>query len=125
MNSVNLIGRICAPVEVHTTGSGTSVGHMRLAVQRAKGKDGEDRGADFVDITVWGRLAEVCGEYLAKGRRVGIAGRLNHSEWQTDDGSRRQKLEVIAENVDFLDGSRTDSGESDSSSTPEAAEAAA
>jgi single-strand DNA-binding protein len=125
MNSVNLIGRLTADPELRASGSGTSVGHLRLAVQRSKGKDGEDRGADFVDIVTFGRQAEVCSEYLAKGRRVGIIGRLNHSEWETDDGSRRQKLEVIAENVEFLDGARSDSDEPGGSSTPEAVEAAA
>ena len=125
MNSVNLIGRLTADPELRESGSGTSVGHLRLAVQRSKGKDGEDRGADFVDIVTFGRQAEVCGEYLAKGRRVGIVGRLNHREWEADDGSRRQKLEVIAENVEFLDGARSDSDESNGSSTPEAVEAAA
>jgi single-strand DNA-binding protein len=125
MNSVNLIGRLTADPELRATGSGNSVGHLRLAVQRTRGKDGEDRGADFVDIVTFGRQAEVCGEYLAKGRRVGIAGRLNHSEWETEDGNRRQKLEVIAENVEFLDGARSDSDEPAGSSTPEAVEAAA
>ncbi len=124
MNTVNLIGRLTADPELRESGSGTSVGHLRLAVQRSKGKDGEDRGADFVDIVTFGRQAEVCGEYLAKGRRVGIVGRLTHSEWDTDDG-HRQKLEVTAENVDFLGAPRNDSGEPNGSSTPEAVEAAA
>ncbi|MDQ6807547.1 MAG: single-stranded DNA-binding protein [Actinomycetota bacterium] len=124
MNSVNLIGYLTADPEARSTPGGTSVTKMRVAVQRPKGKDGEDRGADFVDITAWGRLAEVCGEYLAKGRRVGIVGRLTHSEWDTDDG-HRQKLEVTAENVDFLGAPRNDSGEPNGSSTPEAVEAAA
>jgi single-strand DNA-binding protein len=121
---INLIGRLTADPELRESGSGTSVGHLRLAVQRSKGKDGVDRGADFVDIVTFGRQAEVCSEYLAKGRRVGIVGRLNHREWDADDG-RRQKLEVIAENVEFLDGSRSDSGEPNGSSTPKAVEATA
>lgn len=125
MNSVNLIGRITTSPDTRSTGSGTTVCHLRLAVQRTRGKDGEDRGADFIDVVTFGRQAEVCGEYLAKGRRVGIIGRLNHSEWETEDGSRRQKLEVIAENVEFLDGARTDQAEENGSSPAKAVEAAA
>lgn len=109
MNSVNLIGRLTASPELRNTDSG-SVTRLRVAVQRRRGKDGEDRGADFVDVTAFGAQAENCAQYLTKGRRVGIIGRLHHSEWDGDDG-RRQRLEVIAENVEFLDAPRGDTVE--------------
>lgn len=102
MNSVNLTGRLTTAPELHDR-SGTQVGRLRLAIQRPRGKDGEDRGADYVDVTTFGRQAEVCGSYLAKGRRVAISGHLRHSEWEAEDGSRRQKVEVVAERVEFLD----------------------
>jgi single-strand DNA-binding protein len=95
------------------------VGRLCLAVQRPRTKGGEDRGADLVDVTVFNNQAQVCGQYLAKGRRVAIEGRLQHSEWQAEDGSRRQKLEVVTRNVEFLDSPRRDQAEAD------AAEAAA
>ena len=118
LNSVILIGRLTADPELHERG-GTQVGRLRLAVQRRRNRDGEDRGADFVDVTVFGNQAEVCSQYLAKGRRVAIEGRLQHSEWQAEDGSRRQKLEVIANTVEFLDRKPSDD------QAPEAVEAAA
>lgn len=102
MNSVNLTGRLTTAPELHDR-SGTQVGRLRLAIQRPRGKDGEDRGADYVDVTTFGRQAEVCSSYLAKGRRVAISGHLRHSEWEAEDGSRRQKVEVVAERVEFLD----------------------
>jgi single-strand DNA-binding protein len=112
-----LIGRLTAAPEVQDR-SGTQVGRLRLAVQRPR-RDGEDRGADFVDVTVFGNQAHVCGQYLAKGRSVAIEGRLQHSEWQAEDGSRRQKLEVIANSVEFLDRKPSEDQQ------PEAVEAAA
>jgi single-strand DNA-binding protein len=118
MNQVSLTGRLTSDPEVHDR-NGTQVGRLRLAVQRARTKDGEDRGADYVDVTVFNNQAEVCNKYLAKGRRVAIEGRLQHSEWQAEDGSRRQKLEVVARSVEFLDSPRREDAE------PEAAEAAA
>ena len=102
MNSVHLIGRLTTDPELQDR-SGTPVGRLRLAVQRTRSRDGEDRGADYVDVTVFNTQAEVCSQYLAKGRRVAVEGRLQHSEWQAEDGSRRQKLEVVARNVEFLD----------------------
>jgi single-strand DNA-binding protein len=115
---ISLIGRLTAAPELRDR-SGTQVGRLRLAVQRPRTKDGEDRGADYVDVTVFNNQAEVCNKYLAKGRRVAIEGRLQHSEWQAEDGSRRKKLEVVARSVEFLDSPRREDAE------PEAAEAAA
>ena len=108
MNAVQLVGRLTTAVDLHERG-GTQVGRLRLAVQRPRGKDGEDRGADFVDVTTFGRQAEVCGEYLAKGRRIAVQGHLRHSEWEAENGGRRQKLEVVAERVEFLDSPQRES----------------
>ncbi len=103
MNSVNITGRLTADPELRATKDGSPVGSLRVAIQRRRGAEGEDRGAEFVDVTVFGSQAEVCASYLAKGRKVAIEGRLHHSEWQAEDGSRRQKLEVTANSVEFLD----------------------
>ncbi len=120
MNSVNLTGNLTRDPELHTTNGGTVIGRLRLALQRPKDKNGEDSGADFVDIKVFGRQAEVCSEYLAKGRRVGVEGRLAHSEWEAEDGSKRQHLEVIARHVEFLDGPRSDQTETEPAEAAEA-----
>ncbi len=100
MNSVQLTGNLTQDPELRKTSSDTSVAQMRLAVSRPR-KNGEDQGADYVDVTVFGPQAENCVKYLAKGRKVGVEGHLHHSEWQSDNG-RRQRLEVTAERVEFL-----------------------
>ena len=106
MNSVNITGRLTADPELKTTKSDTQVGSLRLAVQRPR-RGGEDQGADYVDVTVFGQQAEIASQYLSKGRKIGVVGRLHHSEWDTDNG-RRQKLEVIADQIEFLDPRKTD-----------------
>jgi single-strand DNA-binding protein len=107
VNSVQLTGRLTADFELRGSNGGTQVGGLRLAVQRPRGKDGEDRGADYVDVTVFGNQAEICAKYLAKGRKVAVDGHLHHSEWDGENG-HRQKLEVVARNVEFLDARRPD-----------------
>ena len=114
---INLIGRLTADPTLNER-KGTQVGNLRLAVQRPR-KDGEDQGADYVDVTVFGRQAEICKEYLAKGRKIAVQGRLHHSEWDGENG-RRQKLEVNADSVEFLDPRKRDED-----SEPEPVEAAA
>lgn len=122
MNSVNLIGRLTADPELHKAESG-SVVKLRVALQRRRGKNGEDRGADFVDVTAFGDQAENCARYLSKGRSVGVVGRLHHSEWDSDDG-RRQRLEVIADNVQFLGGAKRDDEQPQEQAEPVAGAAA-
>ena len=123
MNSVSLTGRLTQNVTARTTTDGTSVGTMRLAVQRPR-KDGADQGADYVDVTVFGRQADTCAQYLAKGRKVAIEGHLHHSEWDSDNG-RRQKLEVVARNVEFLDTAKRDDSDTEPTEATETAPAAA
>ena len=114
MNSVNLIGRLTRDPELRTTAGGTEVCGMRIAVDR------QAEGADYVDVTAFGKLAEVCQQYLEKGRQVGVAGRLHYSEWEADDGSKRSKHEVIAASVQFL-GSKGVESTSEGDSQPVAA----
>lgn len=108
LNRVTLVGRLTRDPEVRRTPGGDPVCSLRLAVSsRARGDDGAwaDRG-NFFDVTVFGRQAEALGAHLAKGRRVGVDGRLAWREWQARDGTRRQGVEVIASDVVFLDGRR-------------------
>jgi len=105
VNAVHLIARLAdAPTERET--SSGPVCNLRLAIPRPKGRDGEDRGADFIDVAVWGPQATACATYLAKGRKVAVAGRLQHREWEAEDGSRRSRVQVLADNVEFLDAPR-------------------
>ncbi len=101
---ISLTGRLTQNMTVRSSGDGTSVGTMRVAVHGPR-KEGADQGADYVDVTVFGRQAETCAQYLTKGRKVAVEGHLDHSEWNSDSG-RRQKLEVLARNVEFLDAAR-------------------
>ena len=97
MNSVNLIGRLTRdPEKRMIPNKGTEVSVMRLAVARP----GE--GSDYVSVTAFGKLAQSCNQYLAKGRQVAVQGRLSHSEWKTKDGERRERHEVVANSVTFL-----------------------
>jgi single-strand DNA-binding protein len=109
LNRVTLVGRLTRDPELRHTQGGDPVCSIRLAVSsRARDESGNwgDR-SNYFDITVFGRQAETASTYLAKGRRIGVDGRLSWREWQAQDGSRRQNVEVIANDVFFLD-SRAD-----------------
>ncbi|HEX5260951.1 MAG TPA: single-stranded DNA-binding protein [Gaiellales bacterium] len=114
INRVILTGNLTADPELSTLPSGTSVCKLRLAVNR-RYKDqssGEwTEKPNYFDIKVWGAQGENCANYLSKGRPVAVDGRLEWSEWESQDGSKRSKVEVVADTVQFL-GSRGDSGES-------------
>ena len=99
MNSVSLIGNLATEVEVREVGSDRKVASFLLAV----GRGGRDGGADFVWVSAWDRQAELCAEYLGKGRRVGVDGRLKSRTWE-QEGRRRDAVEVVARRVDFLSG---------------------
>lgn len=105
MNDLNVwagSGRLTRDPELRQTPSGTSVCQLGLAVN-ASYKDGEewkDR-ASFFDVVVWGRQGEVCARYLTKGARVTIGGRLEQRQWEAQDGTKRSKVEIIAETVIF------------------------
>lgn len=102
-NKVLLMGNLTRDPELRFTASGAAVASFGLAVNR-KYKSGDDWKEDvcFVDITVWGRTGENCAEYLHKGSGVFIEGRLNFQSWETQDGQKRNKLEVVANVVQFL-----------------------
>jgi single-strand DNA-binding protein len=97
MNQISLIGRLTADPETHA-GERHESARFRLAVDR-RGAD----GADFIPVVVFDRLAEVVAEHLAKGRLVSVTGRLRSSDWTTAEGERRFRLEVVGEDVQFLD----------------------
>ncbi len=105
-NKVILIGNLTRDVELRYTPSGTAVGKFGLAVNRVY-KDnvtGENKQEVlFIDITVFGRSAEVANQYLNKGRRVLVEGRLVLDQWVDSSGQKRSKHSVIAERVQFMD----------------------
>lgn len=107
INSVVLVGNLTRDPELRHTPSGTAVTTLRIAVNdRVKrGEEWQD-AAYYFDVTVWGRTAENCAQYLAKGRPVGVQGKLTWREWDAQDGTKRQSVEVVADNVQFLGGGR-------------------
>jgi single-strand DNA-binding protein len=114
INRVVLVGNLTRDPELRTTPGGTSVCKLRLAVNsRTKGADGQwaDK-PNYFDVTVWGNQAESCAQYLSKGRPVGVDGRLDWREWDAQDGTKRQAVEIIAESVQFLGGRDSEGGAS-------------
>jgi single-strand DNA-binding protein len=107
VNVVTLIGNLATDVDVREVGPEKKVASFVVAVDRA----GRDGGADFVSVSAWDRQAELCAEYLGKGRRVAIDGRLRSRSWE-EDGKRRSRIEVVARRIEFLGGGpRRDEGD--------------
>ena len=104
MNSVVLIGRLARDPELsYTPSTQTAVCHFTLAVDRPR-RQGEDRGADFLRITVFGRQAENCDRYLSKGRQAAVHGRIETGSYKNRDGVTVYTTDIIADNVEFLGG---------------------
>ena len=102
LNKVVLIGRLTKDPDTRVLNSGSSVSTFTLAVDRTfKSRDGE-RGTDFIPIVAWGKTAELCGQYLSKGRQTGVAGRIQTRSYDANDGTKRYVTEVVAEEVTFL-----------------------
>ena len=113
MNSVVLIGRLCADPELsYTPNTQTAVCRFTLAVDRPR-RQGEDQGADFIRITVWGKQAENCDRYIAKGRQVAVAGRIQTGSYTDRNGQKVYTTDVVANNVEFLASGSSDNSRSD------------
>ncbi len=102
-NKVMLMGNLTRDPEVRFTPSGMAVADLGLAVNRRyRGSDGQDHEETcFVKVTVWGRQAENCGQYLKRGRPIFVEGRLKFDEWEKD-GQKFNRLSVVGERVQFL-----------------------
>jgi single-strand DNA-binding protein len=106
INRVVLVGNLTRDPELRHTPSGTAVCKLRIAVNTRQ-KDAQGNWGDkpnYFDVTVWGNQGESCAQFLAKGRPVGIDGRLDWREWDAQDGTKRQAVEIIADTVQFLGG---------------------
>lgn len=104
MNKVILIGRLTKDPELKfTSGNGNAVTTFTLAVERRMpNKDGV-READFIQIVVWGKVAESSANYLSKGKLAGVSGRIQVRSYDAKDGTKRYVTEVVAEEVQFLE----------------------
>jgi len=104
LNKVLLIGNLGKDPEVRYTASGTAVASFSLATSeksKNKGDEWEER-TEWHNITLWGRLAEIAGEYLSKGKTVFIEGRLQTRKWQDKDGKDRFTTEIVGEKIQML-----------------------
>ena len=112
INTVVITGNLTRDPELRSLPSGTSVCKLRVAVnsRRKDGQSGEwvDK-PNYFDVTVWGAQGENCANYLSKGRPVAVQGRLDWREWENQEGQKRQAVEIIANEVQFL-GSRDGGG---------------
>jgi len=105
INSVVLVGRLTRDPELKHLPSGSSVLEMGLAVN-GRQKDDTGNWADkpnFFDVKVYGNQAEFLSQHLAKGRRIGVSGRLDWRSWEASDGTKRSKVDVVAFDIQFLD----------------------
>jgi single-strand DNA-binding protein len=107
INRVVLVGNLTRDPELRNTPSGMSVCSLRLAVNTRRKDNATGQWTEkpnYFDVTVWGAQGESCAQYLAKGRPVAIDGRLEWREWDAQDGTKRQAVEIIADSVQFLGG---------------------
>lgn len=104
MNKAILIGNLTRDPEMRTTNGGVSVCTFTIAVNRRFANQQGVREADFINIVVWRQLADLCGRYLAKGRKVAVIGSIQTRTYDAQDGSKRYVTEVVADEVEFLSG---------------------
>ena len=103
LNKVLLIGNLTRDPDLRYTSAGTAVANLRLAVNRTFVVQGDKREETlFIDVVAWGKQAETCAEYLAKGSAILVDGRLQSREYDARDGSKRTVVEVVTDTVQFL-----------------------
>jgi single-strand DNA-binding protein len=124
-NKVILMGNLTRDPEVRYIASGQPVCNFDLAINRSYNTAiGEKRDSVvYITIVVWGKQAEPCGQYLAKGRAALVEGHLQQRSWETPEGQKRTKIEVVAERVEFMGGKSNGNGAGAAPETPEPAAA--
>ena len=125
LNSILLEGNLVRDPELKYTEKGTAVCHFSVASNRYfKQDDEKHEEVSYFDITVWSRLAEVCNEYLTKGRGVRVVGRIKQDRWEDSEGKTRSKVQIIAEHVEFKPRFKKDGDQPESEQEQEQAESA-
>ena len=110
VNKVIIVGRLGADPEVKAIGSGTTVARLNVATSESWVKDGQKQEkTEWHRITVWGKLAEICGKHLSKGRQVYVEGKIQTRQWEDQQGQKRYSTEIVASTVQFL-GSKDEGG---------------
>ncbi len=124
MNVFVGIGRLTRDPELRYTPQGVPVASFAIAVERPFTNAQGNKEVDFIDCVAWRKLGEVVGNHLSKGRLVGVRGRLQIRSYEAQDGTKRRVAEIVAEDINFLDGKKNGNGaaaESGSASEPDAA----
>ncbi len=105
LNRATIIGNLTRDPELRKTSTGQNVCSFSVATNRSwTGQDGaKQEASDFHNVVAWAKLADICGQYLAKGRKVYIEGRMQTRDWEGQDGVRRYRTEIVAENMIILD----------------------
>ena len=114
INRVIITGNLTSDPELRSLPSGSSVCKLRVACNTRRKDSASGEWVDkpnYFDVTVWGAQGENCAKYLAKGRGVAIDGRLEWREWETQEGNKRQAVDIIADSVQFLGGGREGGGQ--------------
>ena len=111
-NKVILMGNLTRDVEQRTTTSGQSVASFSLAVTRSwRSQDGQQQEqTSFINCVAWGKIGEIIAQYVKKGSPLLVSGRLDQRSYEDKDGNKRQAVEVVVEDFNFIGGSRSDSG---------------
>ncbi len=109
INKVILVGRLGRDPELRYTPSGTAVANFSMATDERWSSNGETQSrTEWHNIVVWSKLAEICNQYLTKGRLVFIEGRLQTRDWEDKDGNKRRTTEIVATDMKMLGGRRED-----------------
>ena len=119
MNKITLIGNLTNDPEVRSTPSGITVCSFTIAVNRRHEEKNGERATDFFRITTWRQLADSCGRYLAKGRKVAVLGELQAQLYNAKDGSTRMSLDVQADEVEFLSPRQSDEASNEHRGEPQ------
>jgi len=109
-NKVFLVGRLAKDPEVRYTNNNLAVCNFTLAVDRRFAKE-NDQQADFFQVVAWQKTAEFCSKYFSKGRKIVVIGRLQTRSWDDNEGKKRWTTEVVAEEVDFADSKKGNTGD--------------
>ena len=120
MNKAQVIGNLGSDPEIRYTQQGTPVATFSVATtERWKGQDGQQQEhTEWHRIVVWRRLAEICGEYLKKGSKVYIEGKMQTRKWQDQQGNDRYTTEIIGTSMEMLSGQRNNAPENDPGPPP-------
>ncbi len=119
LNKVQIIGRITQDIEMRQTPNGQNVTTLSVATNRnwTDGSGMKQEQAEFHNVVLWNKLAEIASQYLAKWRKVYIEGRLQTRNWEAQDGSKRYRTEIVGENMIMLDGSGNNAAPDTSAAT--------